>query len=105
MEFKNIKIFVISMFFIYHLSACSMNVTRGENGGGHAYVATEQSGYYFACFNGAALGILFPALIITLPLTTFDIAASLVTDTLFLPYDLMTEPERDYRQVNKGCIH
>jgi len=74
------------------------------SGMSHPYLATQQSGHYFECLNGMALAFIFPALVITLPGTIIDMGASIVTDTLLLPYDLAVETEYE-RHVNKGCFH
>jgi len=84
------------------ISSCSVVTSRNNNGVGHVYIATEESINSFMAINALSMMYLVVPLVITLPLTTADLAVSIVTDTIMLPVDLIVDSESKEREIDAG---
>ena len=94
------------LVLIFSLYGCSTFEAREANGVGHPFIATQQAGNSFVEYNSWA-AIVFPLLIISLPLTVFDLGVSMATDTIMLPVDLIdmaVEPDQPNREINRSHI-
>ena len=67
---------------------------------GHPYISSEESIGNAVVLNAIAIKLFVFPLIFTLPLTIIDVSASLVADTILLPFDLFIEPENNYRETD-----
>ena len=92
------------LLLITNLYGCTSIDARVDNGFGHPYVAAESSAESFAVVNIATLFYFFPGLILTVPLTLIDVGFGVVTDTIFLPADLIIDPEDDDRKTSWGNL-
>ena len=81
------------------LSGCGVINARENNGMGHPYIATEESLDNFARVNIISIMFFPPAAFFTIPFTTADVGASLITDTILLPFDLIISPDRTNRDT------
>jgi len=81
------------------LSGCGVINARENNGMGHPYIATEESLDNFVRVNIISIMFFPPAAIFTIPFTTADVGASIIADTVLLPFDIIIDPDNSNRDT------
>jgi len=86
---------IISILLIIITTGCSSILSKSHKGFGHPYEGSKVSVDTALCLNVISLLLFPPAVLVTLPVSIFDVATTAVTETVFLPADLLVIPEKD----------
>ena len=85
---------IILVVLMSQIIGCSSLLSKHAKGFGHPYEGAKASINNAACLNYFGFVAFPPLILLTIPVSIFDISTTAVAETIFLPADLLVTPEK-----------